>query len=174
MSTVREANIGISQNQKESLSQKLQNVYSEREALTNQIRAAQWNTQGPRASEFTQVLSASSPDNQPQQKPYRSRSIQTVQPFAQSNEIAERISIMGSRVPSSYQDMSEHSRIEPQPQTTEVQQTADSLAKACEHFTQTTRDAIQTAKEAQDEVTVQALTDQLHPAEQLATQLRRF
>ncbi|MDB2384559.1 hypothetical protein N9V90_01810 [Endozoicomonas sp.] len=174
MSVVREANIGIQSSQKEALATKLQAVYSEREALTNQIRAAQWNTQGPRASELLQVLSASSPDNQSQQKPYRSRLMQTVQPFAPSNEIAERISMMGGRVPSSYQEMDEYSRIEPQKQGADVQRTADSLANACEHFSQTTRKAIQFAKQADDEVSVQALTDQLHPAEQLAMQLRRF
>ncbi len=33
---------------------------------------------------------------------------------------------------------------------------------------------MQAARQAQDEVTVQVLTDQLRPAEQLATQLKRF
>lgn len=175
-STVREANIGIQSSQKQALADKLQNVYSEREALTNQMQAAQWNTQGSRASELSQILSAASPDNQPQQKPFRSRPIQTVQPFAQSNEIAERISVMGSRVPASYQDMSEHSRIESQSQSqaNDATQTAESLAKGCEQFSQTTREAIKLAQQADDEVSVQALADQLHPAEQLATQLRRF
>lgn len=173
MANMKEAQLGIEQGQKDQLVQKLHSVYCEREALANQIRACQWNTQGNRSAEFTQILSAVSPDIPPRQQGLQ-RTQQTLQPFTPSNEIAERISMMGAMVPSSYQDLSEYSKIEFSPKSTDVQQHTDCLAKACEHFSQTTRQAIQIARQSNDEVTVQALTEQLRPAEQLATQLRRF
>ncbi|MCW7552815.1 hypothetical protein NX722_09205 [Endozoicomonas gorgoniicola] len=170
MANMKEAQLGIEQGKKEQLVQKLNSVYCEREALENLIRACQWNTQGSRSAEFTQILSAVSPDTQNT----RQQGQQTVQPFTPSNEVAERISMMGARIPSTYHDLSEYSKIESPPQSTDVQKNADYLAKVCEQFSQTTRQAIQAAQQAHDEVTVQALAEQLHPAEQLATQLRRF
>ena len=44
MTIMKEAQLGIEQAHKEQLIQKLHAVYSEREALENQIRACQWNT----------------------------------------------------------------------------------------------------------------------------------
>ena len=65
--------------------------------------------------------------------------------------------MFGAKIPSTYQDLSEHSGIKAPPQSTEVQQNADYLAKACEQFTQTTRQAIQIARQSNDEVTIQGL-----------------
>ncbi len=174
MTSMKEAQLGIEQAQKDQLVQKLNSVYCEREALENQIRACQWNTQGSRTSEFNQILSAVSPDTQCFQRSSQPRTQQTIQPFTPSNEVAERISMMGARIESTYQGMSEYSKIESPPNSTDVHQNAEYLTKACEQFTQTTRQAIQIARQAHDEVTIQVLTDQLRPAEQLATQMKRF
>ncbi len=174
MTSMKEAQLGIEQAQKEQLVQKLNSVYCEREALENQIRACQWNTQGGRSSEFNQILSAVSSDSHSFHRSSQSRTQQTIQPFWPSNEVAERISMMGARIESTYQGMSEFSGIKPPPSSTDVHQNAEYLTKACEQFTQTTRQAIKVARQACDEVTVQVLTDQLRPAEQLATQMKRF
>jgi DNA-binding ferritin-like protein len=174
MTSVKEAQLGIEQGQKDQLVQKLNSVYCEKEALENQIRACQWNTQGNRASELCQMLTAIMPETEGNQRQSKQRIQQTIQPFTPTNEIAERISMFGERIPSTYQDMSEYSKIENPPKSFDVHQNAEHIAKACEQFSQTTREAIKYARQAQDEGTAQALTDQLRPAEQLATQLRRF
>ena len=174
MTKLTEANIGIQNKNKENIVQKLQKVYAERNEINNQIKAAQWNTQGQRSAELTQILSAASPENQQQQDQQNSLNNQNIKPFAQPNRIAERISILGSQIPSSYQEMNENSRIEPLPNTTDAQQIANALAKSLENFAITTREAVQATLEAQDTVSAQILTNQLQSAEQVATALKRL
>ena len=129
MTSMKEAQLGIEQAQKEQLVQKLNSVYCEREALENQIRACQWNTQGGRSSEFNQILSAASPDSHSFQRSSQSRTQQTIQPFWPSNEVAERISMLGARLESTYHGMSEFSGIESPPSSTDVHQNAEYLTK---------------------------------------------
>ena len=172
-STLKEAETGIKTSEKNELAQKLVAAYCERQAIVNQIKAAQWNNQGARGAEFTQLLAAVAPEAACQPAQYQARQNQTVQPFPPSYQIAERISLFGRRVPSEYNEMFEYSRID-DPQTQETYQNAEAIAKACETFAQTARHTIKLAHQADDPVTAQIMAAQLQTAEQLATQLRRF
>ncbi|MGI9279391.1 MAG: hypothetical protein ACR2PX_07150 [Endozoicomonas sp.] len=175
MNKLKTAEIGIDTGQQEQVSRKLLAVYCEREALMNCIRATQWNTQDSRSAEFNQMLSAFTPESQyQQQRPTQSSCNPNIQSFAPSNQIAERISINGYCVPADYVDLKEHSKINAAMKGTTVQENTTQLSAACEQFTRTTREAIETARQAKDAASIQALTDQLRPAEQLATQLKRF
>lgn len=175
MTAVKEADLGIQESQKDALAERLQAVYSEKQDLTNQIRAIHWSVQGTGASELVQVLAATLLENHTQQsQPTQTQPNRTIQPFGHTNTIAERISLIGKRPPATYNDLKEYSRIPTPPTTTNVTDNAEHLARICEHYSKTVREAIQTAKEAKDETTAHTLIEQLRPAEKLATQLKRF
>ena len=170
----REAQLGIEESEKEELAKSLQRLYGERIALANQIRACQWNSEGKRAPELKQILIAAAPESMIGNKESnQSRGNPIVQSLESPNEIAERISVLGRSLPASYEELRENSRLEIA-QSIDPERNAEQLTRSSELFIQTGREVIETARTAQDEVTVQIVVDQIRPAEQLATQLKRF
>ena len=172
-SILKDAASGSKTAEKNELVQKLVVACCKQHYVVNQIKAAQWNNQGAQAAGFTQLLASVAPEAACQPTQYQARQNQAVQPFPQSYQIAERISVFGRRVPSDYNEMFEYSQID-DPQTQETYQNAKSAANACETFAQTSKNAVKLAHQAEDPLTMQVLAAQLQTAEQLTTQLRRF
>jgi len=88
------------------------------------------------------------------------------------DEIAERIRALGYRAPGTFSEFSELTSISEETEEPEALEMVRRLALGNEQVLRTAREALQPAREAEDEATVDLLTQRLHVHSKIAWMLR--
>ncbi|NGP88671.1 DNA starvation/stationary phase protection protein [Aliifodinibius halophilus] len=88
------------------------------------------------------------------------------------DEIAERIRALGYRAPGTFKEFNELTSIEEESEEPEALEMVRRLAIGNEQVLRTARQALEPAKEAEDEATVDLLTQRLHVHSKTAWMLR--
>lgn len=150
-----EVNIGISEEKREKIAKGLSKVLADSYLLYLKTHNYHWNVTGELFHQLHEQFEE-----------------QYTELAEAIDEIAERIRAIGFRAPGSFKEFNEIASIEEDTDQPKAMEMVKRLAKANEQVIRTAREALKPAQEADDEATIDLLTERLSVHSKTAWMLR--
>ena len=150
-----EVNIGINQDNRKAISEELSKVLADSYMLYLKTHNYHWNVEGELFHSLHEQFEE-----------------QYLELADAIDEIAERIRALGYRAPGTFQEFNELTSIEEDSEEPEALEMVRRLALGNEQVLRTAREALKPANDAEDEATVDLLTQRLNVHSKTAWMLR--
>lgn len=150
-----ETNIGIEESDREAIAGALSRLLADTYLTYIKSHNYHWNVTGPFFHSLHELFEE-----------------QYTELAAAVDEIAERIRILGFRAPATYYEFMEHSSVEEDSDTPDAMEMVRRLAESNETIINTARQALKPAQSAEDEASVDLITQRLHAHSKAAWMLR--